>query len=193
MSWWGAEAAGTVSPEEATHQIIHYVQNGPSWTAWAIFLSAFVGVLSIAQHRIMAKKRAAYDFILTTREKEHKDAEQVFLELVAKDDLKRILTAVTSGEIKEKLDVQNYVNSFELLAVSIKQNIVDENVCKAVFGDKLVKRWKEAKPLIDEIRTVEKDDEFFEHFEDIATRWKNNPTIDDGNWLFRLLKEVPRI
>lgn len=192
MSWWGAEAAGTVSPE-ATHQIIQIVQSGPSWTAWAILLSAFVAVLSIAQHRIMAKKRAAYDFILTTREKEYKDAEKVFLELVAKNEIKRILTAVTTRELEEKLDVQNYVNSFEVLAVSIKQNIVDENVCKAVFGDKLVKRWKDAKPLIDEIRTVEKDDEFFEHFEDIATQWKNNPTIDDGNWLFRLLKEVPRI
>ena len=112
MPWWSSASAAETIDSDAAHQIVQYIQYGPGWTAGAIFLSAFVAVLAVAQHRIVAKKRAAYDFILTTREKEYKETEQIFLELAGKNELDRILTASTSREIEEKLDVQNYVNLF---------------------------------------------------------------------------------
>ena len=73
------------------------------------------------------------------------------------------------------------MNHFEWACVAMRQNIVDEGVVKAVIGDRLVKRYSSARPLIHLIRTEEGDDEIYEHFEHIAKKWKDYPKVPTRN------------
>ena len=169
------------------------VLNGPEFEFWAILfaaaIAAIIALVTIAKTRIIAKKRAALDFITGPWEN-NKGNEIKFLKMAEKGELLKIMEA---GQEEIGLNIQAYLNTFELLSILIKWNVVDENICKAMIGDKLVKHWQKAFPLISAIRTTEGDDEFFEHFEDLASRSKDSPLIKQDFWLIALLKEIPRV
>lgn len=170
--------------------------SGPGYLFWAVVGSAvvagFIALLTVAKHRLIAKKRGAYDFIVNMW-MQNREYDAVFFEMADKDELIKILDAKTKEELGTKAKIRTYLNTFELLAVSIKWNVIDENVCKAIIGDALVKRWQKAFPLINEIRTREGDEEFFEHFQNLAKKWKDHPMIKQDWWIVALLKEITRI
>jgi len=152
-----------------------------------------MAVMTVAKQRLVTKKRAAYDLIIHLQSSDMKENEKVFEEVAGKKGWERILRPSGSEEINDQIKIQSYLNTLELLAVSIKMNIVDENVCKAIIGDTLIKRWQAAYPLIRMIRDSEGDLEFYEHFQDVAKRWKNNPKLEKRFWLSTILREITRI
>jgi hypothetical protein len=162
-------------------------------------LAAFIALLVAAKHRLVAKKRAALDFILTQRTPEFIDAEQTFLTLAEKDGaLASILAAHTSDQIKTKLAVQSHLNHWELLAVCVQGNIVDEDICKLMIGDKVCRRWDQAYSLVQEIRKESgagdaPDDEFFANFQSLAKAWKANPSVKDESRLKKVVAEIARL
>jgi len=81
---------------------------------------------------------------------------------------------------------------YELLSLAIHRNVFDENICKSVIGDNLVKRWDDSKDLISAFRGTASppDDEFFEHFERLATMWRGDPEIADPPLYKRLWREI---
>ena len=173
---------------------------GPGTIPWAILFSAFVGaftaVVVVAKQRITAHKQATLDFlILLKTDRDYKGDEQVFAELVKGDDLMKVDSATTSAEIKQRLSVLNYLNIFELMCLSISQNVLNEDICKYVVGDNLTKRWHNAYPLINAIRnsTNPPDNEFFEHFEKIATAWEANPKVAKRSGIGRIWDEIRKL
>lgn len=168
------------------------VLSGPGPVFWAILISATVAailaLLTITKTRIIAKKRAAFDFISGLWVQNRENA-ILFHKLIEKGELLKALEE--DSEHKSKITM--YLNTFELLAVSIEQNVLDENICKAIIGDGLVKEWQKAYPLINAIRTKEGDQEFYENFEALATKWKKFPTIKKVFWLLALIKEIPKV
>ena len=150
--------------------------------------------MAIAKQRITAQKQAAIKFmILLKTDGDYKQDEQIFAGLAKQDDLSKILDAKTPAELKNRLAVLNYLNIFEVLCVAIRQNVIDENVCKAVIGDSLVKRWKDSQDLITEMRREAKDDEYFEHFEAIKNSWHANPMVVEQSAVVRIWKEIGRL
>lgn len=195
-------SALAVEATVAEHDFIQIVQSGPGWVFGAILFSAFVALISlaasIATQRIIAKKRAAYDFMSHARgDTKFLNEEQTFLDLIENDKLLDIVDAKTKRANSDRLDVKNYLNQFELLCVSIEHHIVDENVCKAMWGDVLVDRWESAQELIAEIRKKagekvgkDSDDEILEAFEIVAKRWKENPHVEELNIFIRMFREL---
>ena len=150
--------------------------NGEECVVGAILLSALVGAIIalvvVAQQRISAKKKNAYDMVLTLFQPDLADCERIFLDVAKTNNWQPILDPQDDEQVHIKQRVAQFLNHFEFLCVSIRQNIVDEDVIKAIVGDKLVKRLASALPLINMIRNDENDPEFFEHFEHVAERWK---------------------
>ena len=172
--------------------------NGPDWyVAGAIFLSALVGAIIalvvVAQQRISAKKKNAYDMVLTLFQPDLAECDRIFSEVAKTNNWQQILSPIDDEQVRIKQRVELFLNHFEFLCVSIRQNIVDEDVIKAIVGDTLVKRLASALPLINMIRNDEKDPEFFEHFEHVAERWKKNPKIQKRNPILTILREIRKV
>ena len=167
------------------------------YVAGAILLSTLVGAIIalvvVAQQRISAKKKNAYDMVLTLFESELADCERAFLRIAKANDWKQIIDPQGDQQDQAKQQVERFMNHFEFLCVSIRQNIVDEDVIKATVGDKLVKRLASALPLIHMIRNEESDPEFFEHFEYVAEQWKKKPAIEKRDPFQTILGELWKV
>lgn len=165
----------------------------------AILLSAIVGaglaLLAVAQQRLVAKKRAAHDFISELWSDRHFENEVTFRDLAKSGCIERVATPRTAAEVEEKLKVIRYMNQYELLAVAIEKNLVDEAVCKMVIIDQVLDVCDLGKPLIKKIIEMKYDDDgFYRHLRDLADRWRANPSIPKGRyWLIEIVKEIKRI
>jgi len=146
------------------------------------------------QEPLGCKKRAAHDFIQVLWSASVREAEETLRELVANDRLLSVLDAKTSDETKSRLRVQTYLNHYELLAGSIRRNILDENVCKAIIIDDVLYAEESARPLIDELRRRTDDDGFYAELNWLSSRWRDDPDVhDDANWLRAALKEIGKL
>lgn len=189
----------STSTAEAAEVPTIIVENGSGLTPWAILISGLLGavtaVVAIAKQRITAHKEAAVNFLTRLMtDRDFKDDEQLFAELSTAGNLKKVISAASAAELKDKRAVLNYLNVFELMSLAIHRNVFDENVCKSVIGDSLVKRWGNAYDLISAIRnqTSPPDDEFYEHFETLAKEWQDNPQIIEAPITRRIWQEITR-
>lgn len=178
-----------VAAQEAqTQSLIDVLSNGPWLVAGAILLSAalatIVALISISAQRIMAKKRAAYDFISRIRQdQQYISHEQTFLELQEKGMLLSILDAKTSRANQERLVIKNYLNEWELLCTAMHFHVVDEDFCKAYLGpDILPKRWGDCEALVAQIRIKAKDEAIYKYFQEYARKWLDDPAIPESTF-----------
>ncbi|MCH8950872.1 MAG: DUF4760 domain-containing protein [Proteobacteria bacterium] len=184
---------------EPTDQAIILELSGPNWwTVGAILLSALIGgfiaLVSVAKHRIIVKKRAAQEYILLIWSPSLQDAEKKFREYLEGKKLLKILTATTVTEIEDQVKIALFLNHYELLAGSIKKNIIDESVCKSIIIDDVLFAYDKALPLIRELRRMKGDDEYYCELECLATRWQRDPLpIPSRNWIIASLLEIPRM
>lgn len=149
---------------------------GPgTFVAWAILGSAVVGAFmawrAIASHRTIARKRAAHDLVLTLWQPDILEHEQKFTSWADTYRQNRVPLPLDLDAIPEIEEIVRFLNYYELMSVAILQHVVDESVLMDALGDKVVKYYAAARPIITTIRTVEEDEEFFEHFETVAKRW----------------------
>ena len=92
-------------------------------------------------------------------------------------DWEQLLKSEEENDVSDRRDIIRYLNHYELMAVAIRGKVVDENILKAIIGDRLAKYYTQATEFISFIRTKEGDPEFFEHLEYMSERWRNNPTV----------------
>ena len=176
----------TVAALEAqTQSLLDLLSNGPWLIPGAILLSAalatIVALISISAQRIMAKKRAAYDFLSRIRQdQQYLSHEQTFFELQEKDMLLSILDAKTTRANQERLVIKHYLNELELLCTAMHFHVIDEDFCKAYLGpDILPKRWGDCEALVAQIRIKEKDEAIFRYFQEYAQKWIADPAIPE--------------
>lgn len=91
----------------------------------------------------------------------------------------------------EREDVKDYLNHYELVALGIRKRVLDDGFYRGWMGGPFVRDWNAASDWIQRERWKcndagqwEYDDNIFEHFEFIATRWSREA---------RRLKAEPRI
>lgn len=97
--------------ESAQTLIIH--TSGLNWgTVGAILISALIGgfiaLISVAKHRIIAKKKAAEEYILILWSARVQDAEKKFREYLQFDKLLKVFEAKTAIEIDDKVLIQHF-------------------------------------------------------------------------------------
>ena len=166
-------------------------------SAEAILISAFIGglvaLIVVAQHRITAKKEKAYKVSQDFMRPEIDVFEAKLIEVSENNSWGTIFGSQQHTDEDARQKISSLLNEWELICVAIRQNIADEGVLKDVIGDRLVFNYRRVWPLIQKIRDSKNDDEFFEHFEYIANRWKANPKNLRRNRLRVLLSEIVRI
>ncbi|MFK5948887.1 MAG: DUF4760 domain-containing protein [Methylococcales bacterium] len=168
------------------------------YSAVAIIISALIGatiaIVVVSSNKIAAKKKAAIDMLLTLRiDGDFLSNQQIFRKAESKHELLGILNPSTEDDFKNKLAIQNYLNIYELISVAVRQEAIDESVCQKLMGDTLVRRWNEAKELIEEIRkkdTSNTTEVFFSEFQLVAETWGKKEKIVNHHSMIGTIKDV---
>lgn len=184
-----------IVPSVQSAEIVN-IHTGSSAVPIAIFLSAVIGavtaIVSVAKHRITVQKQSAVKFA-TQLESDKCISEHFtkFKKLINEDKLLSILD--DDADFADKKSVASFLNLMEILSVSVLQNVFDENVCKAILGDYLVKRWDEAEELILKVREIEESEVFFVSFQIIAERWRGNLELEQERYFPKIWEEIKRL
>jgi hypothetical protein len=68
--------------------------------------------------------------------------------------------------------MRKYLNIHELVAVGIKNKIFDHKICYDFWADTLTGGYRDAKPLIDFIRTRPQNRFTYCELEELSTKWR---------------------
>ena len=63
-------------------------------------------------------------------------------------------------------------NIYEFLALSIKNNTIDEQMFESLYRSRFLKFWQKTQPVIKKIRNKESKNTLFENIEWLADRYK---------------------
>ena len=133
----------------------------PQWATAGIALAAgIIAVFSIRTQRDIARKRAAYDLFLKTETDEkmiraYDNFHKGIVAMKGASSVKDFCTSETTRE--EYLWVRKYLNIHELVGVGIDKKVLDHDFCYRYWGDVLMNNYSDAKPVLEFLRTREKN------------------------------------
>lgn len=160
---------------EAISCTLEIIKEGQWVSPLAILISAIIaGGLawwSIRTNREIARKRATLDVILKSESDGY--FERIYTVFVSekkrKAGLVALLDADTDGERRSKLEVDNFLNHYELIAISIKKKILDEDFYKEWMRSTYIKHFNESREYIYGIRKA--NEMAYVCFEELAVKW----------------------
>lgn len=148
----------------------------PWLTAIAILLSAVIGAAvalrSIREQRSIARKRATIDLLARKEwDKSYLEARKNFNRL--RDDSAGLVhwASISHDSTDEKSVIRDTLNDYELIAIGIKEDILDERVYKRWFRSTLINDWEQAEAYIMEVRRNTSAPKIFCEFEELAKKW----------------------
>ena len=145
----------------------------------------------VALHRIVAQKRAAIDVLLTIRtDGDLLDARQILKSLAEKSELNRIIEPKTDADTEAKLKVQTYLNTLELVCVSIKRHVIDEDICVDLIRDTITGTWLLVEQMIKKIRDKQGNQSYYTELQFVATRWLANEKCSKDPKVISAIKEL---
>ncbi|MCP4327556.1 MAG: DUF4760 domain-containing protein [Alphaproteobacteria bacterium] len=153
---------------------------GPWITAGAILISASVAACaaigSIREQRKIAKKRATLD-LLSRKEwdSDYIEARKVFLGLRDEDPGLVEWAKPEHRKTPQVTNIKNTLNDYELIAIGIKENILDEELYKRWFRSSFLKDWHKSRDFIVTLRERDGVPTLFCEFEWLAKKWGAEP------------------
>lgn len=155
------------------------VQYGPLIAAGAVLLSAALAsvfaYVQIRTHKKIAQRRATLDLLV---QKEW-DADYI----AAKHEF-NLLRDAEAGlgpwaapqhrNSPQQKNIRSTLNDYELIAIGISKDIIDEDVYKTWFRGSLLKDWTAAAPFVRQIRASENNPKIYIELETLAVRWGGN-------------------
>jgi hypothetical protein len=153
----------------------------PQWITAIIALAAgLIALYSIHTQRDIARKRAAVDVFVKT------EMDQQMI--VAFDSFHKGLEEMGKFESVEEfrdrqrdhyLAIRKYLNVHELIAVGIRKEVLDEEVCYHYWCDTLTNGYQDAKRVIDYLRTRPRNKYTYADFEALNVRWLKRMKTED--------------
>jgi hypothetical protein len=144
----------------------------PLVTATIALGAALIALHAIGVQRDVARRRAAIDFFLKTEmDKTIVDLYEKFRQVAPTiKSLPSISDFAKSGDYR---DIRAFLNICELIAVGINQNAFSERVSFNYWGDVLPNSYRDAKSLIEYIRSTpgEGSAETYADLEKICKKW----------------------
>ena len=165
-----------------------------AWLTPVILIcSVLVALASLATQRLIAKRRAAYDFLenITSSER-YLVGKQAFNHLVSANALNTLASSSSPAEPRTRDHVAGYLDLIELLCVSIEFRVIDEEICKAQIGREVARQFFHASALIEQLREIDQlryrdetqgrsgnanlpvEAQPYFYFETVALRWRDN-------------------
>jgi len=129
-----------------------------------------IALYSIHEQRKIARRRAAIDFFLKTdMDKAMVDAYGHYLKGV--EVLNQAASMADFHKTPEYTHVRAYLNIHELVAVGIKNKVLDETTCYNYWSAVLVGHCEETKMLISYIRTLPGEAHTYIEAVELAKKW----------------------
>ena len=149
---------------------------GQWFSPLAIFVSAGVAILlgryAANKNKEIARKRATLDVILQSESDGY--FERIYTVFASEKQRKAGLVALfnseTDSEKKAKLEVDNFLNHYELIAISIESEILDEEFYKKWMKSTYIKHYQESLEYI--CRTRRDNPKAYIAFEALAKKWE---------------------
>ena len=146
----------------------------PVATETVAVCAGLIALFSISVQRDVAKKKATVDLFAKTEMDEKM--------LVAYDNFLKAIHALkisNSPEVfctyekttEDYLAIRKYLNVFELIAVGIKNDIFDDDICFEFFGAILTYSYSECKPVVDYIRTRPRNRYTYTQLDELHADW----------------------
>lgn len=128
----------------------------PQWVTGGVAVAAgIIAIWNIKSQREIARKRAAFDVFLKTEtdEKMLTAYDNFHAGLIEMKKTTSIEEFCTSEQTRlHYLWIRKYLNVHELIAVGIRENVLDSNVCYSYWADTLTNGYSEASPVLDFVR-----------------------------------------
>jgi len=152
-------------------------ENIPYYGLWiqtgAIVVSAIGIIVTIIWLKKIACRRATLDIVLTEQTDQATiDKRTEFVRLRDAGHLSKWADPANTHS-DESAILRAILNRYELVAIGIKQGIIDEKSYKHWCRTTLVKDWIACKALVMQLRQNASVHTYYCEFEDLAKRWAN--------------------
>ena len=152
------------------------------FTGFAILLSVIVAIVGIRHQWRIAARRAALQVVLDREVHEPYFAQlsRDAYAILSNETQWRPLTQVPlSKEATEKLNaVQTFLNHYEVVAIAIRRQILDEDFYAAWARTVCVRHWKRAEPFIEAWKKASGHDLAWSEFTRLADRWSKTDSAE---------------
>jgi len=153
----------------------------PQWiTATVAVFAVVVAAVGIGVQRTVARRRAAIDFFIKTEMDQHLiDAYDDFW--MGIDSMKEHIRATKLDEFcgskdkdirKHYFAVRKYLNVHELVAVGIKDGMLDGKICHDFWSGVLIRCVEAARPVLDHVRRRPGGQLTYSELETLYGDWK---------------------
>lgn len=171
LGLWASFIGKTVSIE-------NYLGNVPQWATALIALGALLAAwISIKSQREIARKRAALDFFAKTEMDKDLLAAHIDYGAAIGRMQKFIDQGGTLASFVATVDgdywaIRTYLNLHELMAVGIRRNVLDDNVCYDFWSGELERCYSKTKALIEFIQRTPDEESTYCEMVRVAERWR---------------------
>jgi Domain of unknown function (DUF4760) len=135
----------------------------PQWLTALIAGGALIAAaVSIRSQREIARKPAAMDFFAKTEmDRDTLASHKKFTDAVAKLDTHLKAGNPCSGFVStpEYWHIRDYLNLHELMAVGVRNDVFDDQVCLNFWSRELSDAYRRTKPMIEHVQTKEVDEQ----------------------------------
>jgi hypothetical protein len=128
----------------------------PQWVTGGVAVAAgIIAIWNIRSQREIARKRAAFDVFLKTETDEkmltaYDNFHAGIIEMEKATSIEEFCTSALTRP--QYLWIRKYLNVHELIAVGIRENVLDSNVCYSYWADALTNGCSDASPVLDFVR-----------------------------------------
>jgi uncharacterized protein DUF4760 len=147
----------------------------PQWvTALIAATAGYLAFRSIQSQRSIARRRAAFDLFLKTEtdEKMITAYDHFHDGIAAMGKAPSAETFCTSEQTrKQYLSIRKYLNVHELVAVGIREEVLDPEVCYSYWGDTLTNNYSDAKPVLDFLARRDKNKYTYSDLHELNAKW----------------------
>lgn len=153
----------------------------------AVVVSAIGAIWVVTSSRAVARKRAALDLILHIEsDGDLIVARNRFIDIIRSDTKSEVYGREDKRGSDETKAIRTVLNINELVAVSIRENVIDERVWRKWFNRAFISDYEEMTGYIDEVRKSRDNPAIFEALEETALRWKADASwYTKPNWWIR--------
>lgn len=160
----------TVLREVAQRVILCHPDTTPHWSAFIapalVVLSIGVAIWGVFNTRSVARRKATLDLIEKRESAEHyQQIHKVFRDTRLADGFLALADPRTEDARAQRKAVLDFLNHYEMVAIGIRRNILDERMYRDWMEGAFVRDWNAAAEFIQ------------------SERWRRN--IDNSGWVYR--------
>jgi hypothetical protein len=153
------------------------VGNVPQWITVGIAATAgWLAYTSLQSQRVIARRRAAFDIFLKTETDEKMltafDKFHAGIQAMMKTSSVEAFCTSEDEETREHyFCIRKYLNIHELIAVGLREEVLDADVCYYYWGDTLTNHCIVAKPVLDFLAKREKNKYTYADLHALNAKW----------------------